>query len=179
MTYDDIVSELRALRLERDRADARLLLRLVEIENDHIDTILAAGCASFAQFLKQLGMIDVARYDTFKRGLSRVGAEEALAIGSDATIVAGQLTNGPEQYVDAIRASIEERGGTLPSRQTAKRILMQVDPRRETPRAMRKKEELAKLRAENATLKAENKQLRRKLRALERKMEKTTADAAA
>lgn len=158
VTFDKLVIELRELRLSRDRADARLLLRLAQIEREHIKIVLDAGCESFAQFAEEF--VKPARYEAFKTGLDKVGVDEALAIGSDATIVAGKTTTEVKAvaYTGAVRAWVAEHNGTLPTRQTAKHILMQVDPREEQPKAVRdierRDDELTRLRSENAELRA-------------------------
>lgn len=172
MTYDDLLEEVRALRLLRDQAEARMMLRLVVIERDHMDVLRAAECTAFGWFVKQCGT-EPARYESFKVGLSKIGAAEAEIVGCDATIVAAQLNDEPAAYTKAVHDWTAEHGGALPTRQTAKRLLMQVDPREEVPQAVkmqaRRADELAQLRAENDRLKAENRSLKAKLRRLEKK----------
>ncbi len=173
MTYDDLLAEVRGLRLLRDKAEARMFLRLVTIENDsvHMQTLIDGGVTSFGWFVEECGT-KAARYESFKVGLEKLDCETALEIGADATIVAGQLRSEPAKYTHAVHCWSNDHGGALPTRDTAKRILMQVDPRSETPRsvsrAARRDDELAKLRAENADLRAANKSLRRKVSKLER-----------
>jgi len=174
--FEGLVREVRELRLRRDKADARLLLRLVEIEREKLDLIRSAGCQSFAQFLKSYAITDPARFENFKAGLKKIKSEEvALEIGSEAVIVAAQLTNGVKKYVEAIEAwrDDEKHAGTLPSQETAKHILMQVDPREEEPEAVRRKSELTRLRDENAKLRAENTKLRARVDALEARLKRS------
>jgi hypothetical protein len=167
--YEKLLSELRGLRQARDKADARLLLRLVEVERDHLQEILGAGCSSFAQFVHEF--VSPQRFEAFKRGLGKVGQLAAVEIGSEATVVAAQLTDGPEKYVHAIRAWIVKNKNNRPSQERAKHVLMQVDPREETPDSVRYQqrmtEEIARLRAENAELRAEVAHLKRRLREAE------------
>lgn len=172
MTYDQIIDEIRELRLKRDQSDARLLLRLVDIERDHMDVIAEGGCATFGQFLKSLdSIVDPSRYDGFKAGLRAIGEAAAMECGADATIEAGRLTdNGmAPAYTQAIRDWSADHGGTLPTRQTAHKLLTQVDPRSEVPDSTRRQNELAMLRAENQRLRAENNTLRRRLAKYEAK----------
>lgn len=177
ITYDRLVTELRDLRLERDIADAKLLLRLTEIEKGHMKLILDAGCESFDQFLKSNSLVDPGRYEAFKLGLKKLkSAEHALEIGSDATIIAGQLTNRPSKYVSAIIAWKNDHGGTQPTRETAKRLLMQVDPRAEEPQSVRRQNELEQLRAENSKLRAQVRSLEAKVRTLETRLGKRGSD---
>jgi len=173
--FEELVKEVRELRLRRDKADARLLLRLIEIEKTKMGLIRSAGCQSFAQFLKSYAITDPARFENFKAGLVKLKNEDvALEIGSEAVIVAAQLTNGAKKYVEAIEAwrDDEKHAGTLPSQETAKHILMQVDPREEEPEAVRKKSELARLREENSRLQAENRKLKARVAALEAKLKR-------
>lgn len=179
VTIESLLTELRELRLLRDRADARLMLRAMEIETEHMEVILAGGCGSFAQFLKSAdSLIEPGRYESFKAGLAKVGAKQALLMGSDATIVAGQLSNGPEEYCAAIDAWVMEHDGTLPTMQTARHIRMQVDPRHEVPDAVRKQDELAQLRAENALLRAENAALKNEVAKLRKSVQKSNREKA-
>lgn len=177
MTYEELLAEVRELRLMRDQAEARMMLRLVEIETNHMNVLREAGCNAFGWFVKECGT-EPARYESFKVGLEKVGPEESEAIGCEATIVAGQLRSAPEKYTSAVHDWTSEHGGALPTRQTAKRLLMQVDPREETPMAVRRvakrEDELNKLRAENKRLKAENRSLKAKLRKLETAKPKAT-----
>lgn len=175
-TYEQLVEELRELRLRRDQADAQLLLRLVEIENTSMRVILESGCESFAQFLKSNALVDPGRYEAFKIGLHKLDNDEAaLEIGSEATIIAGQLTNGTKKYIEANIAWRNDHGGTKPTRETAKRLLMQVDPRAEIPQSVKRQKELEQLRAENGRLRAEVKSLQAKIRSLEAQLSKKQA----
>jgi hypothetical protein len=157
--------ELRELRLARDKSDARLLLRLVEVEQEHADVIVQSG-GSFDQFVQEF--VRPSRYEAFKRGLASVGTDEAIELGSEYVIGAAQLTSDKKapKYEKATRAWVAEHGA-MPTRETAKRLLIQVDPREETPRVVSRQDELAKLRAENSQLRAENRSLLAKVAKLE------------
>jgi hypothetical protein len=171
VTIEQIVQEILELRLRRDRADAHLLCRLVEIEAEYMQLIIDSGCSSFGQFLRSMkNVVEPGRYLSFKAGLARIGVESALAIGSDATIVAGQLSvvpSAPDEYTRACRAWVDEHSGVRPTQRTAKHLLLQVDPRTEVPESVRKQDEIARLRAEVSQLKAENAALKRRVRELE------------
>jgi hypothetical protein len=174
ITYDALLDELRDLRQQRDKADAVFLIRLLDVERQHMDVIRAAGCQSFAQFLKSNALTDPARYENFKAGLEKVKDENlAEEIGSEAVIVASQLTTPKmaPKFVKAITAwrDDEKHAGMRPSQETAKHILLQVDPREEEPEAVRRQSELARLREENKRLRAENAKLKARIAALENK----------
>jgi len=173
VTFQGILNEIRDLRLDRDRADARLLVRLFEIERDHMDVIRAAQISSFAQFLKSnRSLVEPGRYEAFKTGIKIIGKERSLVIGSHATIVAGLSTNkdGARKFVESIEAWIGMHAGTLPSRETAKTIMLQVDPRPEVPEALHWQDEVAKLRAENVRLRAEVRALNHEIQKLRKRL---------
>jgi hypothetical protein len=149
-------------------------VRLADVENDDelMAIIKAAGNDCFERFLKSNGLVDPGRYASFKAGLIKIGRDQALAIGSEATIVAALLTNGSAKYIKGMRDWRTQHGGVMPTRETAKHILMQVDPRPEEPRASRQQDELARLRAENIELKAKLRMAEARIRELERKTPK-------
>lgn len=158
VTYESIVKELRELRLSRDQADARLLVRLQDVERDHLSIVLESGCDSFAQFVQEF--VKPARYEAFKLGLAKIGEEQALAIGSDATIVAGKATSAviAEEYTSACKAWVVEHGGTMPTRESAERVMGHYQKHAGKPKSLadqeRREDELSRLRAENAELRA-------------------------
>ncbi len=169
---ETIVNELAKLRLSRERADAVFLLRLREVEEQHFDLLKANGHESFEGFLKSSKLCDPARYRNFTSGLAKLGPDAALSLGADATVEAAQLQNGKptaQKYIIAIEAWREQHRGVAPTRETAAKILRQVDPREETPQALRNvskndgqmrtiarlENEIANLRAELAKTKKE------------------------
>ena len=177
MTYDEIIERVRELRLKRDQADAALLLFLVEVEQEHIQVLRDAGCDSFAAFVQEF--VKPSRYEAFRDGLARLGDTSlALRMGSEAVIAANHLTNGSAKYVAAIEAWVDDKGGVLPTRETANKLLRQVDSRDEIPAAVRRQSELAKLRDRVAKLEAENRQLRAQIAKLEGKKKHTTQPTA-
>ncbi len=143
-----------------------------------MDVLRAAGCSNMAMFLRDMGnLVEPARYESFKTGLKKIGVDEAKAIGSCATIEAGLCSSRAAEkvYVSTVRAWVNDHGGTLPTRQTSHRLLLQVDPRVEVPDSVRRQNELAELRAENAKLRAENNSLKRKLEKMEKSIKKVAA----
>jgi hypothetical protein len=159
---DDLVRHLAKLRLERERVDAMFLLALYEAESTHLALLKANGLESFERFLKSYKLCDAARYRSFVIGLEKIGREEAKKIGADATIEAASLT-GPKvapKYVEAIEAWREEHRGVAPTRETAAKILRQVDPREEEPQAVGKQRREDDLRIRCAELESENAKLR-------------------
>lgn len=174
VTYEGLIREIRELRAARDRAEERLLLRLVEIERDHMGIIADGGCASFAMFCKEF--VSPARFEAFKAGLKKIGDNDSLAIGTAATIVAARVE--PQKvrtYVADIKAwaRVEKR---MPTKEAADRVRLKRSTTEEVPRAVaqeeRREDELARLRAENDDLRArlraseaENAKLRKQLSA--------------
>lgn len=137
---ETLVMELAKLRLTRERADAIFLLRLREVEEQHIDLLKTNGLESFEWFLKSYKLCDPARYRNFTSGLAKLGPDTAMLIGADATVEAAWLQNGKAtatKYVTAIEAWREQHRGVAPTRETAAKILRQVDPREEEPQAVR------------------------------------------
>lgn len=137
---ETIVNELAALRLRREQADATFLLRLRAVEEQHFDLLKANGLESFEGFLKSYKLCDPARYRNFTSGLAKLGPDAALSLGADATVEAAQLSNGKptaQKYITAIEAWREQHRGVAPTRETAAKILRQVDPREEEPQAVR------------------------------------------
>jgi hypothetical protein len=137
---ETIVTELAQLRLTRERADAVFLLRLREVEEQHMGLLKSNGLESFEGFLKSYKLCDPARYRNFTSGLAKLGPDAALSIGADATVEAARLQNGKPtatKYVTAIEAWRDQHRGVAPTRETAAKILRQVDPREEEPQAIR------------------------------------------
>lgn len=175
-TIGSLIEELKALRINRDRADARLLLRLAEVRRDHLQLLLDDGYESFAKFCHQF--VSPERQEAFERGLEKIGAKKALEIGSEATIIAAKLTgNGNhERYTAAVRDWSSSNNGLLPSRQASERLLYKIDPRAEEPRVSREQREVTKLRLENDKLRAEVRLLRGRIKVLETRLkERATA----
>lgn len=174
ITVESLIVELRELRASRDRADARLLLRLVEVKRDHLQALLDDGYPSFADFCNQF--VKPGRVEAFERGLEKVGIKMALEIGSEATIVAAQIHGNLEAYTSAVSDWVESKNGIRPTHQAAKHILLQVDPRVEVPRAVREQREIMRLRAENANLKAQIRALEVQVKKLEKKLKAAKAE---
>jgi hypothetical protein len=171
MTINELLDELRALRLDRDKADARFLLRLVDVEKRHMKIITDSGANSFAQWLKSEALVDPGRFESFKAGLKKLDSPSiALDIGSEATIIATKLTNGTpkrDKYVKVVQAWINEHEGTLPSREAAERLIYQVDPREREPRVGVRQDKLDTLLAENAELRTQLRSAQAKIKKLE------------
>lgn len=178
---DKILSKCRALRQARDRTDAAFLLYLAHIEATEMELLRLCGHGTFAQFLRTYELCEPARLENFKRGVSLVGQEEALRLGSNPVIALAQNHDREKipQYVKAVDAFAAERGGTYPSLQTSQRILHQVDPRPEVPRVLKHQTEIDRLRAENANLRSQVNRLERENAQLKRALQKKSAGHAA
>lgn len=175
--YKTLCAELSKLRQAKERAEARFILRLHEVEQSEMDLLRAAGHESFDRFLKSNNFMDPARYRSFVAGLQKVGEKRALDIGAEATIEAAAILDGEAmaaKYTAAILDWRQEHMGMFPSGEAAGRILRQVEPREEIPKATRSQSELRRLRNRIAELEAENAKLRSKIAKLEGKRRKST-----
>lgn len=164
--YEAICKELAHLRLDKERAEAKFLLRLREVEQTEMDLLKMAGCETFDRFLKSTKLMDSARYRNFVAGLEKIGAERALEVGAEATIEASAILDGEataKKYTSAVLDWREEHRGVFPSAEVAAHLLRQVEPREEIPNATRTQSELRKLRNRIAELEAENNKLRAEL----------------
>jgi regulator of replication initiation timing len=157
-TIDELTEHVRELRRLRDVHDARFLLGLCEIEERYFESLLKpSGVESYDAWLDSLELVKPSRYRSFVRGLEAVGREQALAIGSEATIGAARLTNADKVplFVQSVAARIEEHHGLQPTRQTVDKILTDIDPVERTPGALGRKTEVARLRVENEKLRSQ------------------------
>lgn len=176
MTYNKILGICRSLRRKFEQDEARFFLGLVGIEAEHMDIIVNGGHDSFAQYLRRNELCDATRYLSFKAGLRHLEeSEKALELGAPAVMALASIrqTGNVPKYEEAVMAWARERGGIVPSRQTAAKILRQVDPREEIPKDMKTVSLVAKLRAENQRLRAELAAAEKKIRDLEKALDKT------
>jgi hypothetical protein len=155
MTYDRLVEVCRELRTAFERDEARFMIALVDIENEHMPLLKDNGCKHFGQFLKSYHLCDYARYGKFRGGLVVVGRERALFIGAPAVCRAGTATS-PETAEGFTQAAIAWRTskGVGPSDETALRLLRQVDPIFITPKVVKNENRMELLEAEIHILKA-------------------------
>jgi len=180
-TIDQIINECRKLRIAFERDEARFFIGLAEIADKHTQTITDANCATFEAFLKKHEICEPSRYSTFRKGLAYTTPERAAELGTHAVMELAQVrepANVPK-YEEAVSAWRETHGGVAPTRETACRLLRQVDPRAEVPAATKQVSELNRLRAENAELRAEIRALRAENAELKSKLEKASKKKAA
>lgn len=187
-----LVDEIIALSIERDAADARMLIRLVEIERDHLDDLIDAGCDSYANFLYECH-VSPRRYGSFKAGLSKLGKHAALKIGTHGVQLAVLLDDGEKipanadpalalgaeprtddakRYVAEIENWSVQNGSKYPSRQTVDETILKNFKTRPRP-SRGKTEQLKRLQDENARLRAENEELRAESRSLAHRLYQT------
>lgn len=160
--FNKLLRNLAQLRSKRDGADVRFLLRLVQAEQDPAESaaVSEAGFSTFTDFIEAKGFCKPGRYEAFKKGLAKIGEHKARRLGAAATIIAAGLSDGcTSQYVDALDAWVQLKH-MMPSRETAKRILMQTDPRAEVPEVLKQ----ASCSAALATLRSEVERTRQVLR---------------
>lgn len=171
-TYETIVARIVEVRRHRDVSEARLLLAILDIEDnaEEMQALKLAGCENLERFVRRLEVCDVARFRSFREGVEKLGRDHALEVGAEATIEGAKLTSAPAaaKYVEAVKAQIDERQGMLPTRETAKHLRRQIDPLPEIPQALRNKsrtaelgDEVARLEAQIAKLRAENAKLKK------------------
>lgn len=161
--YESLCTELAKLRLNKEQAEAKFLLRLREVEETEMDLLRTAGCETFDRFLKSTKLMDSARYRSFVAGLEKIGPERALEIGAEATIEASAVLDGEatvKKYTAAVLDWRQEHRGVFPSAEVAAHILRQVEPREEIPQASRTQSEVRRLKNRIAELEAENAKLR-------------------
>jgi hypothetical protein len=171
MNYEMIMDRVLELRKAADDAEARLFAFLYEVQNTPamLKTIEEAG-HNFHDWVKNDVLIHNGRYDRFADGFKKLGADVDIAveIGVQATQAATKIRSKSKasEYVAAVRAWREGSRGNRPSENTAKKIVSQIDPRAEVPRAVQRQTRIQELEAECSKLRAENRELRAEIRSL-------------
>jgi len=157
-SFEGIVQHCRNLRVEFERDEARFFLGLWHTEQQYMEFLRTNGYDVFARFLTNHDLCDPARYATFAAGLKHLDSpNDALKIGAKSVMALSAVhdsRNVPE-FITAVTSFADQHGGTLPSHQKARQLLRQVDPRKETPRAVSQANENARLRAELQQVKTE------------------------
>lgn len=156
--FEALLQHCRDLRIEFERDEARFFLGLWNIEENLMEFLRLNGYDVFARFLRNHDLCEPSRYAAFKAGLEHLSSTgEALQIGAKAVMALSAVcdVNNVPAYVGSVKAFKQINGGTLPSEQTAKRLLRQVDPRKEIPKAVSQATETARLRAELQAIKVE------------------------
>lgn len=159
MDYENLIVECKRLRLAFERDEARFLVALSDIEEQHMDMLSQNGCATFENFLKTHNLCDAARYSLFRAGLAKVGREAAEQIGVQAVLGAARIKE-PDKAPAFVQwaGSFVEQHGTAPSGQAVNRELLTrgfVEPSAKPAQVVKASNELARLRAENAELRAQ------------------------
>jgi len=157
MTYEELIEHCVGLRVAYERDEARFFLGLVEVEQNHMDTLRGAGVDSFDSFLRSCEFTRVERYRAFASGLRHTTSEEAEKMGAPAVMQLSNLRDESKamEYKEAVAAWSQDHRGLSPRQETAAKLLRQVDPRPERPQSLRRLEEVQRLREENAALKRE------------------------
>lgn len=165
MNYEEIVEYCINLRRDFERDEAKFFLGLVEIETNHMHTLIEAGVDTFDSFLRSCEFTRTERYRKFAAGLKHTTTSEALQLGAPAVMQMAHLrdvSKAPE-YKEAVLAWSSERKGLVPTLQTAAKMLRQIDPRPERPQSLKNLDELHRLQEENIALRREVARLRREL----------------
>ena len=158
MTYEQLVTECKRLRVETERAEVQFFLFLVKVEKEHADVWREAGCADFDQFLKSNHLTKPERYRFFLRGLDSVGEKMALENGVPWTISAGMLMlTTPEAMpsFEARAAAFVASERAAPSEEAVRQWRAEVDTRAAPPVGITRATELMRLREENKKLRAD------------------------
>jgi hypothetical protein len=175
MTYEELVRECSELRARSQELEARFLMKLVQVEREHMELLRDAGIDSIERFIESNALTKPARYRAFERGFATLNdADLAISMGVEAVIEAGRLPSGTERvemFCSAVRDWAAEHRGLLPRMETVKHLSRQIDPVAEMPRASRRQGELRRLQNELARLQAENRKLRERVRELEAQQE--------
>jgi hypothetical protein len=165
MTYEELVDHCVALRVAYERDEARFFIGLVEVEQNHMDTLRDAGVDSFDSFLRSCEFTRVERYRAFANGLRHTTFEEAEKMGAPAVIQMSNLRDESKatEYKEAVAAWSSDHRGLSPRQETAAKLLRQVDPRPERPQSLRRLDDMQRLKEENEALKREVARLRKLL----------------
>jgi hypothetical protein len=154
-------------RKQFEGAAVRYLEFLSDVERDH-ESLWKPACGSFAKFVEQyVGLPRTSSWTEFKASLEAMGIEYVRACGAEAAAVATRIESPDKrnEYAAATAAWVKMHDGVHPSRETANKLRLKVDPKGSEPRAVGQVRELEELRAENAELK-------RKVHTLEREIDK-------
>jgi hypothetical protein len=173
-TYGEIVRKLSNLRSRSEGAEVEFLLALVETEENWLHILLNNGHDSFIAFLKAHHFCSVIRWNTFRLGLQHITREQARKIGDKSVLALAKTVNPANvpEFVESVLLWKEDHGGVCPSRQTAEKMLKEVDPRKEVPRFSPLAEENERLRKENKRLKAELAAARKQITRLKKTIER-------
>jgi hypothetical protein len=180
MNYEQIIKHCRHLRLKLEQSEAAFFLGLVEVEEKYAPLLKENGCDTFASFLKTHELCEAFRYQSFKEGLAKISPKEALVMGAPAVMALNKLHDEDNlpKYTDAVQAWSKEHDGLTPREETARRLLRQVDPRPETPQAVKRQNDATRLAAELQQAKAQLRAAERKIAKLEKELEALRKKAA-
>lgn len=162
MKFQTIVQKCVNLRLNFERDEARFFLGLVEVEEKWMGVLQENGCPTFDSFIRSYEFCRVERYTAFKAGLQHLSTrEEAEQLGARAVMALTKVVNTQNipSYLEACNAWRAQHRGLSPSSETAERLLRQVDPRPEIPKAVKAINHVTQLQQENAKLKSRVREL--------------------
>ena len=167
MTYENLVSECKRLRLRAEKSEAEYMIFLMRAEREHEDVWKGGGCDTFEQFISSNHLLEPGRYRFFAIGVDRSSVDKALDHGAHWTIQLGRMPKpsvGDVKRFSERAAAFVELERVLPSEQAVRQWAAETSANGREPQQIRQVGELAHLRAENQELRA-------KLRAAEREIE--------
>lgn len=173
--FERIVKKCTDLRAAFERDEAKFFLGLIDIEETEMDCLRANGMPTFESYIRSYSFCDVPRYVEFRKGLQTIDRKQAESIGAPAVIALANLVNpsAVQEYVRAVENYAIAHDGLRPRDQWARKLLRQVDPRREEPAGTRHVNQLSRVLAENEQLRAELNAARKRIKDLEKQLERT------
>jgi hypothetical protein len=164
------------LRGELEKAEARLMYYLVEWEAKP-NTWKCGEYPTFSDVLRRNCIIEVSRYDRFKKASKVIPIRTVSRIGVPGTLEAARILN-PE-HRDAMIIALDtfrKEQGTVASYETARRYRKDITGERSMPAPLVRETKRIELKKQIAVLKTEVMELRRALKVERAKTEKLTRE---
>lgn len=158
MTYNELVTQCKALRAAHERAEAQFLLFLMRAELECCEVWREAGCTDFDQFIRSNHLCEVQRYRFFAVGIERSSVDDALSNGAHWTVTLGMAPRPTSDFVEGFKARAVAFVATervAPSEQTVRQWRAELSVPTREHGTIRKASELDRLREENRRLTAE------------------------
>jgi hypothetical protein len=173
MNLEQLIKACVEARKEYELGEVKYFEFLLQVEQKN-ENVWKPACGTFDSFLeKYVGSPRPSRYAEFRAAFDKLGAQVVRTLGVDGALIAlkASSTTKQKEYSKAAHDWVAMHDGVHPSREEAGKLLKQVDPRTEVPRAVGQVKELEELRAERDELK-------RKCHMLTRENEKLRAENA-
>ncbi len=170
MTYEEMVAECKKMRSRHERAEAEFFLFLMKVDAEMSNVWREAGCSNFDQFLRSNHLTKPERYRAFALGVSKVGADAALANGAPWTMSAGSLSVTTPEALKSFAAratAFIEVENVAPSEEAVRQWRAELDTRATPPVGITRASELLRLREENKALRAKLAAAEKRIKELE------------